>query len=138
MQDALDLLIYIQTDITETRYVISAALALQIYEWFAGYVSEPTYKSSFSSLLDWKTNFVWYIILIPRVVNLIDSLNTQIHRKGWTMIKTLYLLCRYYPLVLWVLIIWAYVPNHTKATCDKVVFPVNAMLAPCVSLHLSK
>ncbi|KAF9530335.1 hypothetical protein CPB83DRAFT_850726 [Crepidotus variabilis] len=97
VQKAMELLVFIKLEINQTRYVIAAALGLQVYEWFAG---------------------------------LEDELRL-VHRKGWTLIKILYLLCRYYPLLLWIVIIWAYVADHPKEICDKVVYPVNAILAPC-------
>ncbi|KAF8159354.1 hypothetical protein B0H34DRAFT_400298 [Crassisporium funariophilum] len=54
-----------------------------------------------------------------------------IHRAQWTWIKTMYLLCRYYPLCLWIVIIWAYVGDHDAQLCSRVAYPVHAILAPC-------
>ncbi|KIM39675.1 hypothetical protein M413DRAFT_415733 [Hebeloma cylindrosporum] len=55
-----------------------------------------------------------------------------IHRASWTSIKTLYLLCRYYPLMLWCAVIWAYVADHDVQTCSRVAQVVHIALAPCV------
>ncbi|PPQ75111.1 hypothetical protein CVT24_010066 [Panaeolus cyanescens] len=54
-----------------------------------------------------------------------------IYKARWTSIKTLYLLCRYYPLILWPIVMWAYVGNHDADTCYRVAHPVHALLAPC-------
>jgi hypothetical protein len=97
IQEAIQLLIQAKQSIVETRYVIAALLALQLYEWFVGLEDEVR----------------------------------LVHRARWTLIKVLYGLCRYYPLLLWIILIWAYVPDHTREVCDKVVVPVNALLAPC-------
>jgi len=48
--------------------------------------------------------------------------------------KILYILCRYYPFFVWILISWAYVGNHSWDVCSRVVHPVHALLAPCVSV----
>ncbi|KAF9563574.1 hypothetical protein CPC08DRAFT_705888 [Agrocybe pediades] len=54
-----------------------------------------------------------------------------IHRAAWTSIKSLYLLCRYYPLLLWGVVMWAYVGDHTFEACSRVVHPIHALLGPC-------
>ncbi|KJA28256.1 hypothetical protein HYPSUDRAFT_34642 [Hypholoma sublateritium FD-334 SS-4] len=54
-----------------------------------------------------------------------------IHRARWTLIKTLYLLCRYYPMALWLVVMWAYVGDHDGDTCSRVARGVHAVLAPC-------
>ena len=48
--------------------------------------------------------------------------------------KILYILCRYYPFCVWILISWAYVGDHSWNVCRRVIHPVHALLAPCVSL----
>lgn len=45
-----------------------------------------------------------------------------------------YLLCRYYPLFLWPLVMWAYLLDHSHPVCTRVGNPVHILLAPCVSL----
>ncbi|KAJ3515230.1 hypothetical protein NLJ89_g1894 [Agrocybe chaxingu] len=54
----------------------------------------------------------------------LDAELRLIHRARWTWIKTLYLLCRYYPLILWMVVMWAYVGNHSYA------FAVAAPISP--------
>ncbi|KAF8887359.1 hypothetical protein BD779DRAFT_516624 [Infundibulicybe gibba] len=53
-----------------------------------------------------------------------------IYRSKWTSVKVAYLLCRYYPLVVWPIIVWAYVGNHDGAFCTLVLRPVHALFAP--------
>lgn len=58
----------------------------------------------------------------------------QVHRaKRWSSIKAAYLLCRYYPLIVCPVIMWAYLGNYTATSCERVVRPVNALLTPFVS-----
>lgn len=45
-----------------------------------------------------------------------------------------YLLCRYYPLLYYPVVLWAYCGNYQPSFCKKVVRPVHALLAPFVSL----
>ena len=67
----------------------------------------------------------------PAPVNLMTSI--QVHRRAsWSSVKILYLLCRYYPLGLWFLIMWAYVSDHDAQTCGRVAQAVHTTLAPCV------
>lgn len=47
-----------------------------------------------------------------------------------------YLLCRYYPLFYYPVVLWAYCGNHQPALCKIVVRPVHALLAPFVSFDL--
>ncbi|KAF9479546.1 hypothetical protein BDN70DRAFT_878606 [Pholiota conissans] len=54
-----------------------------------------------------------------------------IHRAKWTFIKTMYLLCRYYPFALWLFVMWAYVGDHDAQTCARFAHGVHAALAPC-------
>ncbi|RDB18497.1 hypothetical protein Hypma_000251 [Hypsizygus marmoreus] len=53
-----------------------------------------------------------------------------IHKARWTSIKTAYLLCRYYPLLLWPLVLFAYVGNHSWDMCNLLTTPVHIILAP--------
>lgn len=54
-----------------------------------------------------------------------------IHKATWTSMKSLYLLCRYYTLFLWGLVLWAYVLDHDFETCSRIVHPFHALLGPC-------
>jgi len=54
-----------------------------------------------------------------------------IHHARWTSVKVAYLLCRYYPLLLWPLVTWAYVGDHDEVVCQRVMRPIHILLAPC-------
>ncbi|TEB21960.1 hypothetical protein FA13DRAFT_1799296 [Coprinellus micaceus] len=53
-----------------------------------------------------------------------------IQRARWSSIKISYLLCRYYPLLCWPVVMWAYMGNHSSTTCAKVGKPVHILLFP--------
>ncbi|TFK39685.1 hypothetical protein BDQ12DRAFT_721902 [Crucibulum laeve] len=52
-----------------------------------------------------------------------------IHKARWTSIKTLYILCRYYGIIVWPVFIWAYVQNHGGGLCQRVAYPVHWLFA---------
>lgn len=54
-----------------------------------------------------------------------------VHHSRWTSVKVAYLLCRYYTLLIWPLVMFAYVGNHTWDLCRYLTAPVHALLAPC-------
>ncbi|TFK17054.1 hypothetical protein FA15DRAFT_676335 [Coprinopsis marcescibilis] len=54
-----------------------------------------------------------------------------IYSSRWTSVKVAYLLCRYYQLLTWPLIMWAYNANHTRETCSRIGVAVHILLAPC-------
>jgi len=53
-----------------------------------------------------------------------------IHPSRWNSIKMAYFLCRYYALLSWPIVLFAYVGNHTAQTCSKLMYPVNVLLFP--------
>lgn len=117
--ELIQALISAESDIDQVRYSMVAMGALQIYEWLAGYVLEYSLCSlPFMTLLG--------LISLEQEIRLV-------HRNRWTLIKTLYMLCRYYPLLVWVVVLWAYVGNHSYELCMNAVHPAYALLAPCVS-----
>ncbi|KAF8129669.1 hypothetical protein K438DRAFT_749386 [Mycena galopus ATCC 62051] len=62
-----------------------------------------------------------------------ETLPTEIeliHPSRWNSIKVAYLLCRYYPLLIWPLVIYAYDGNHTAQTCSKLTRIVTSLLLP--------
>ncbi|KAJ6581042.1 hypothetical protein B0H19DRAFT_491582 [Mycena capillaripes] len=62
-----------------------------------------------------------------------DTLPTElelIYPSRWNSVKVAYLLCRYYQLFVWPLVIFAYGPNHTAQTCAKLTQIVTAFLLP--------
>lgn len=54
-----------------------------------------------------------------------------IHRARWTSVKLAYLLCRYYMLLLWPVILWSYLPAHSFELCTRSGKPVNMLFTPC-------
>jgi len=53
-----------------------------------------------------------------------------VHRSRWSSVKVAYLLCRYYTLLIWPLVMFAYVGNHTWDVCRRITAPVHILLAP--------
>ncbi|KAJ6485735.1 hypothetical protein C8R45DRAFT_280762 [Mycena sanguinolenta] len=53
-----------------------------------------------------------------------------IYPSRWNSIKVAYLLCRYYHLLLWPLVLYAYGGNHTAQTCSKLTRIVTSLLLP--------
>jgi hypothetical protein len=52
-----------------------------------------------------------------------------IHKARWTSVKAAYLICRYFPLFVWPVYLWAWVGDHTASVCAIVVKPLFPMLA---------
>ena len=50
--------------------------------------------------------------------------------------KFAYLFCRYYYLIYWPLMLWAFVGNHDYSLCLGLTRPVNALLMPMVQSYL--
>jgi len=78
-----------------------------------------------------------YAIVAVYALQLYEWLETAplevnlIHYSPWSPVKVAYLLCRYYPLVLWPLVMFAYVGNHSWEVCNHLGPPVHILLAPC-------
>ncbi|KAJ7460785.1 hypothetical protein FB451DRAFT_1044987, partial [Mycena latifolia] len=60
-----------------------------------------------------------------------------IYPSRWNSIKVAYFLCRYYQLLVWPLVLVAYVGNHTAQTCAILTLPVSICLLPMVRDHRS-
>jgi len=52
-----------------------------------------------------------------------------VHKGRWTTVKLAYLFCRYYPLFVFPLYIWAFVGDHTISTCNKVTRPLYGLMS---------
>lgn len=48
-------------------------------------------------------------------------------RARWTLMKAAYLICRYYPLLVFPFYIWAWCRNHSTETCANIVYPLYGM-----------
>jgi len=53
-----------------------------------------------------------------------------IHPTKWTMVKVLYLTCRYYPLLGWPFYLWTIIQNHSIKACASMVHAIYALLIP--------
>lgn len=53
-------------------------------------------------------------------------------RSPWSSVKMAYLTCRYYPLVYWPIISWAYVKNHQPKLCEKLARPAHGFALPLI------
>jgi hypothetical protein len=58
----------------------------------------------------------------------------QIHQARWTSAKVAYLCCRYYPLLVYPLYMWAWLGNHPAKLCIESAHPLYSFLVPFVSL----
>ncbi|KAJ7065263.1 hypothetical protein C8F01DRAFT_737094 [Mycena amicta] len=53
-----------------------------------------------------------------------------IYPSSWTSIKIAYFLCRYYQLVIWPLVLFAYLPNHQAHICHSLTHITTTVLLP--------
>jgi len=53
---------------------------------------------------------------------------TYVHKARWTSVKFAYFLCRYFPIFVWPVYIWAWVGNNPVAVCAKVVQPLYILV----------
>ncbi|KAJ7493282.1 hypothetical protein B0H11DRAFT_2156296 [Mycena galericulata] len=61
-----------------------------------------------------------------------------IYPSRWNSIKVAYFLCRYYPLALWPLVIYAYAGDHTAHSCANMTQIVSILLLPMVTVMLMR
>ncbi|KAF8659880.1 hypothetical protein AX16_001764 [Volvariella volvacea WC 439] len=62
-------------------------------------------------------------------VNLQHEIET-VYPTRWSLIKWGYLFCRYYPMFLLPVSMWAYINDHPSELCERVIRPVHGLLAP--------
>ncbi|KAJ7777372.1 hypothetical protein B0H16DRAFT_955814 [Mycena metata] len=72
--------------------------------------------------VNWLISYEW-LATLPEEVELI-------YPSRWNSIKAAYLLCRYYPLLVWPLIVFGYVANHSAQTCAKWTHIISAAQLP--------
>jgi len=51
-------------------------------------------------------------------------------RMRWSSIKIAFFLCRYYPLLSFPLVIWAFVGDHDPRDCAPLIFPIHTLFIP--------
>lgn len=57
----------------------------------------------------------------------------QIHSRKWTSIRVLYVLTRYYPLLIWPFELYVNISGHSVETCRKLMRPAYILQFPLVS-----
>jgi len=78
-----------------------------------------------------------YMIIVAYTIQVYDWLlclsdeYLSIHKARWTSVKVAYLFCRYYPLCVFPMHIWAWVSNHPLSVCTKVWKPLLVLMAMC-------
>ncbi|KAL0961310.1 hypothetical protein HGRIS_006269 [Hohenbuehelia grisea] len=70
---------------------------------------------------------VYAVQIYDWLLNLGDEIEL-IHNARWTSIKVAYLLCRYLPLLTFPMYLWAWLLNHTKHVCEKIIHPLYGCL----------
>ncbi|KAJ7173682.1 hypothetical protein C8R46DRAFT_1215605 [Mycena filopes] len=70
----------------------------------------------------WVALYEW-VAALPGEVELI-------YPSRWNSIKVAYLLCRYYPLLVWPLVIFGYAADHSAHTCAKWTHIISSVLLP--------
>ncbi|KAJ7708843.1 hypothetical protein B0H17DRAFT_1264259 [Mycena rosella] len=73
-----------------------------------------------------------YGIIAVYCVSIYEWLDTCIYPSRWNSVKVVYCLCRYYQLLLWPLVVFAYAGDHTASTCAKLTQLVSIFLFPMV------
>ncbi|KAG6909796.1 hypothetical protein DXG01_015289 [Tephrocybe rancida] len=102
--------------IQEARYAIVAVYSLQVYEWFV--------------TLDKEIDLVSANETRQRYELVLTAIN-QIHKARWTSVKVTYLLCRYYTLFLWPIVMAAYCRAWSWNFCNRWGPPVHVLFMPC-------
>jgi len=71
-----------------------------------------------------------YALQVYEWLMMLEDEYKLIHLGRWTSGKVFYLLCRYYPLSVWPVIMWGYLGNHDVVLCSRVVRPLQGLLMP--------
>jgi len=71
-----------------------------------------------------------YVVQVYDWLLLLDDEWELIHQARWTSVKAAYLFCRYYPLLVFPVYMWAWLGDHTEEVCDKIIHPLYAFLVP--------
>ncbi|KAH7912559.1 hypothetical protein BJ138DRAFT_779044 [Hygrophoropsis aurantiaca] len=72
---------------------------------------------------------VYVIQVYEWLLNLGDEY-TLIHQTPWSSVKVTYLVCRYYPLLLFPFQLWGWMGDHVLRVCQRVIHPLFATLVP--------
>ncbi|KAF7430780.1 hypothetical protein PC9H_006491 [Pleurotus ostreatus] len=75
---------------------------------------------------------VYVILLWEALINLGEE-HDLIHQTRWGHVKVCYLACRYYPIIITPLYLWACIADIDPRTCASIVLPLQIFLLPLVS-----
>ncbi|KAF8888119.1 hypothetical protein BD779DRAFT_1785970 [Infundibulicybe gibba] len=53
-----------------------------------------------------------------------------IYSARWTSVTVTYSLCKYYPLLVWPVLLWSYMGTHNPNLCRKTIIPFQALTIP--------
>ncbi|TFK35879.1 hypothetical protein BDQ12DRAFT_267185 [Crucibulum laeve] len=62
-----------------------------------------------------------YAIVVWDFIELLEPEYRLIYKSRWNILKVVYLICRYYPLLIWPIEIWSMVFDHNLKTCEVMV-----------------
>ncbi|GLB40560.1 hypothetical protein LshimejAT787_0804310 [Lyophyllum shimeji] len=71
-----------------------------------------------------------YVVQVCEWVASLDDELNLIHCAKWTAMKFAYLCCRYYPLLTWLMYIWALAWDHDIELCLRIVKPLYILMVP--------
>jgi hypothetical protein len=71
-----------------------------------------------------------YVVQVYEWLIQLDDEWTLIHQARWTSVKIAYLFCRYYPLLVFPVYLWAWLGDHSSELCQKIIHPLYAFLVP--------
>jgi len=71
-----------------------------------------------------------YVVQVYEWLLQLDDEWALIHQARWTSIKVAYLFCRYYPLLIFPVYMWAWLGDHPQELCEKIIHPLYAFLVP--------
>ncbi|KAJ8695133.1 hypothetical protein PTI98_007747 [Pleurotus ostreatus] len=72
---------------------------------------------------------VYVILLWEALINLGEE-HDLIHQTRWGHVKVCYLACRYYPIIITPLYLWACIADIDPRTCASIVLPLQIFLLP--------
>ncbi|EGN92685.1 hypothetical protein SERLA73DRAFT_163916 [Serpula lacrymans var. lacrymans S7.3] len=71
-----------------------------------------------------------FVLFVYEWLLLLDDEVMLIHSSPWSLVKVAYLVCRYYPMLDYPFVLWAWVADHTTSTCQHIIRPLYISLFP--------
>ncbi|KIM87005.1 hypothetical protein PILCRDRAFT_294315 [Piloderma croceum F 1598] len=59
------------------------------------------------------------------------TIQDELTLRSWTSVKAAYLICRYYPLIIFPFHMWAWIGTHDFKTCSRIVHALYTLILPC-------